>query len=217
MSKIPSDVLREKVEKLLHFSKEEKPRNFKESIELQVVLKQYDTQKDKRFNGSIRLPHLARPRQSVCVLGDQYHCEKAAAAGIPFHDTEYLKSLNKNKKLVKQLAQRYDAFLASESILKQIPRLLGPGLSKAGKFPSMITRQEDLEEKVAEIRSTVKFQLKKSVTLAVAVSHVDMSVEHIMDNIKMSVNLLVSLLKKTWQNVGTLHIKSTMGPPLSIY
>lgn len=41
--------------------------------------------------------------------------------------------LNKNKKLVKKLAKKHDAFLASETLIKQIPRLLGPGLSK-GQF-----------------------------------------------------------------------------------
>lgn len=49
-------------------------------------------------------------------------------------DVEGLKKLNKNKKLVKKLAKKYHAFLASESVIKQIPRLLGPGLNKAGKF-----------------------------------------------------------------------------------
>lgn len=49
-------------------------------------------------------------------------------------DVEGLKKLNKNKKLVKKLAKKYHAFLASEAIIKQIPRLLGPGLNKAGKW-----------------------------------------------------------------------------------
>ena len=43
--------------------------------------------------------------------------------------------MNKNKKLVKKLAKKYDAFLASEALVRQIPRLLGPGLSK-GTYPS---------------------------------------------------------------------------------
>lgn len=47
-------------------------------------------------------------------------------------DVEGLKKLNKNKKLVKKLAKKYHAFLASEAVIKQIPRLLGPGLNKAG-------------------------------------------------------------------------------------
>lgn len=49
-------------------------------------------------------------------------------------DVEGLKKMNKNKKLVKKLAKKYHAFLASEAIIKHIPRLLGPGLNKAGKF-----------------------------------------------------------------------------------
>jgi large subunit ribosomal protein L10Ae len=49
-----------------------------------------------------------------------------------------LDRLNKNKKLVKKLAKKYDAFLASEALIKQIPRLLGPGLSKGTTFaPSL--------------------------------------------------------------------------------
>ena len=50
-----------------------------------------------------------------------------------------LKKLNKNKKLVKKLAKKYDAFLASDALIKQIPRLLGPGLSKgeSDAFPTI--------------------------------------------------------------------------------
>ena len=49
-----------------------------------------------------------------------------------------LKKLNKNKKLIKKLARKYDAFVASDTLIKQIPRLLGPGLSK-GASPSYIS------------------------------------------------------------------------------
>ena len=44
-----------------------------------------------------------------------------------------LKKLNKDKKKVKKLAASYDAFLASDTLIKQIPRLLGPGLNKVCK------------------------------------------------------------------------------------
>ena len=49
--------------------------------------------------------------------------------------SEALKKLNKNKKLIKKLAKEYDAFLASPALIKQIPKIVGPGLNKAGKFP----------------------------------------------------------------------------------
>lgn len=44
---------------------------------------------------------------------------------------------------------------------RQIPRILGPGLNKAGKFPSVVTHNDNLSAKVDEIKATVKFQMKK--------------------------------------------------------
>lgn len=41
--------------------------------------------------------------------------------GYPHMDTEVLKKVNKNKKLVKKLAKKYDVFLASASLINQIP------------------------------------------------------------------------------------------------
>ncbi|EDL22569.1 mCG18533, isoform CRA_c, partial [Mus musculus] len=164
-----------------------------------------------------RLKSTPRPKFSVCVLGDQQHCDEAKAVDIPHMDIEALKKLNKNKKLVKKLAKKYDAFLASESLIKQIPRILGPGLNKAGKFPSLLTHNENMVAKVDEVKSTIKFQMKKVLCLAVAVGHVKMTDDELVYNIHLAVNFLVSLLKKNWQNVRALYIKSTMGKPQRLY
>merc|ERR1712076_341312 len=99
-----------------------------------------------------------------------------------------LKKLNKDKKLVKKLAKRYDAFIASDALIPQIPRLLGPGLNKAGKFPTLCSSSEQLDDKANEIRSTVKFQLKKVLCLGCAVAHVGMAPEEIRANCLMSIN-----------------------------
>jgi len=115
------------------------------------------------------------------------------------------------------LSKSYDAFLCSDTLIKQIPRLLGPGLNKAGKFPTMITHSDDLEQKVNDVKATIKFQMKKVLCLSVAVGNVDMTEEQLMENIRLAMNFLVSLLKKHWQNVKSLHIKSTMGKPQRLY
>ena len=165
----------------------------------------------------MKLPRIPRPNMSICVLGDAQHCEEAEKNGIASMTVEDLKKLNKNKKLIKKLAKKYNHFLASESVIKQIPRLLGPGLNKAGKFPTLCTHNEPLENKVNGIRSQVKFQLKKVLCLAVAVGNVEMSEREIFVNTQMSINFLVSLLKKNWQNVKSLYLKSTMGPPFRLF
>lgn len=58
-------------------------------------------------------------------------------------------------------AKKYDAFLASDALIKQIPRLLGPGLNKAGKFPGLLSHQESMIQKIDEVKGTIKFQMKK--------------------------------------------------------
>ncbi|XP_013784997.1 60S ribosomal protein L10a-like [Limulus polyphemus] len=215
-SKVNRDTIYECVNVVVENSKK-KQRKFVETVELQVALKNYDPQKDKRFSGTVKLKHIPKPKYSVCVLGDQQHCDEAKANGIPCMDSEALKKLNKNKKLVKKLAKKYDAFLASESLIKQIPRLLGPGLNKAGKFPTLLSHGESMVAKVDEVKATIKFQMKKVLCLAVAVGHVKMSEDELAQNINLAINFLVSLLKKNWQNIRSLHIKSTMGPPQRLY
>ncbi|KNA24100.1 hypothetical protein SOVF_018240 [Spinacia oleracea] len=216
MSKLQSEAVREAITGIASDAKE-KNRKFTETVELQIGLKNYDPQKDKRFSGSVKLPHIPRPKMKVCMLGDAQHVEEAERIGLQWMDVEALKKLNKNKKLVKKLAKKYHAFLASEAVIKQIPRLLGPGLNKAGKFPTLVTHQEPLENKVNEIKATVKFQLKKVLCMGVAVGNLSMEEKQIFQNVQMSVNFLVSLLKKNWQNVRCLYLKSSMGKPYRIF
>merc|ERR1719510_868335 len=195
MSKINIDTLKRGISDILEGAKE-KPRKIVETI---------------------KLPHAPRPRMKVCILGDAVHCEQAQKSGVPFKSVEDLKKLNKNKKLVKKLAQAFDAFLASQVLIPQIPRLLGPGLNKAGKFPTMCQHSDALENKVNEIRSMVKFQLKKVLCMGVAVGNVNMTPDELRMNCLMAINFLVSLLKKNWNNIKRLHIKSTMGKPFTIH
>lgn len=192
-------------------------RKFKETIEIQIKLRNYDAKKDKRFAGSIKLPNDIRAKHEVCILGDKQHCDEAKKLGLPFLDQEGMKKLNKQKKPVKKFALKYRAFLASESLIKQIPRIMGPGLSKYGKFPTVLSPNDDMQKKVAELKKTVRFQFKKEITLASAVGHIDQTEEEVLQNVTTAINYFVSLLKKNWQNVGTIVLKSTMGSPQYIY
>merc|ERR1712117_384342 len=134
MSKVPTEILRECVEAVKKGS-EEKPRKFLESVDLQIGLKNYDPQKDKRFSGTVKLRHIPRRKFRVCLLGDQQHIDDAKSKNIPAMSADDLKKLN----------------------------------------------------------------------------------DQLMENIRLAMNFLVSLLKKHWQNVKSLHIKSTMGPVQRLY
>ncbi|KAH0483605.1 MAG: hypothetical protein KVP17_004271 [Porospora cf. gigantea B] len=215
-SKLNVEQLKQAISTILLQSAEKK-RNFVETVELQIGLKDYDTQRDKRFAGTVKLPCIPKPRMRVCVFGDTKHCEEAEKLGLPHMDVEALKKLNKNSRLVKKLAGSYDAFLGSQVLIPQIPRILGPGLNKAGKFPTLITHNDDMAVKLQEVKASVKFQLKKVLCMNVAVGNVQMTEQQLLQNLSTAINFLVSLLKKNWQNVKVLHIKSTMGKPQQIF
>ena len=216
MSKLSIDTLKKAIAAILEGSTE-KPRKFTETVELQIGLKDYDTARDKRFAGTVKLPNVPRPRMKICVIGDAIHCEAAEKLGLEFRTLDDLKKLNKNKKMVKKLADSFDAFLASQTLITQIPRVLGPGLNKAGKFPTALAANDSIASKVADLQSQVKFQLKKVLCMGVAIGHVNMNGDELRQNSLMAINFLVSLLKKNWYNVKTLHMKSTMGKVQRIY
>jgi len=219
MSKVSAETLSEALQGILNFATKEHKRNFLETVELQVALKNYDPVRDKRFSGTIKLPVAPRPKFSVCILGNQKHCDEAKAANIPYLSVDDLTKLKKSGKLVKKLANQYHAFLASADLIKKIPRILGPGLNKAGKFPSVLGNNDNIQEKVNEQKASIKFQLKskKNMVLGVPIGNVGMNETELANNSNLAINFLVSLLKKNWQNIRKLYIKSTMGPSFRIY
>jgi large subunit ribosomal protein L10Ae len=81
----------------------------------------------------------------------------------------------------------------------------------------LIASNETVEAKVNEVKATIKFQLKKVLCLAVAVGNVQMTEDELVANITLAINFLISLLKKQWQNIKSIHVKTSMGKPHRLY
>lgn len=203
-----------------------KERKFLQTVELQVALKDYDPQKDKRFAGSVKLTHVPRPNLKICLIADQKHQDEAKALGIGTEGSRHakvevttldnLKKFNKDKKLIKKWAKKYYLLLATDSLVKKVPVVLGPILNRIGRFPAPVTHSEPLDKKLDDVKSSVKWQLKKVTNMNVAVGNQEMTDEELRSNIVMSLNFLVSLLKKGWHNMKSVHIKTTMGGSVKI-
>jgi large subunit ribosomal protein L10Ae len=215
-SKITNAMVLEAVQEMRAASK---VRKFVETVELQIALKDYDPSKDKRFVGSVRLPNCPRPTLKICLIADAKHQEEAKKTGVDIDitDLDTLKKFNKDKKLIKKWAKKYTLLLASDTVLKKVPVVVGPILNKIQRFPTVVSHVEPLAQKVADVRSSVKFQLKKVTCMATAVGRIDMSDEELKQNIMMSLNFLASLLKKGWHNLKKVVIKTTMGKPITLY
>lgn len=203
--------------------KKSNPGKFKQTVELQIALKDYDPQKDKRFNATVRLPNIPRENLKICLILDAKHQDEAKAAGygqegsaIEVTTLDNLKKFNKDKKLIKKWAKKYYLLLATDALVKKVPVVLGPILNRIGRFPQPLTHAEPLVKKVDDVKASVKWQLKKVTNLNAAVGNVEMSDEELRQNIVMSLNFLASLLKKGWHNMKAINIKTTMGGSVKV-
>ncbi len=124
---------------------------------------------------------------------------------------------DKKGKELKKWARKFKLLFISESLVRQLPKLGGPFLTKWGKFPTVIQTNDDVRAKIEEGLQTVKFQLKKVLCLGVAVANAALTEEQIRQNLNMSINYLVSLLKKGWNNIKSLYIRTTMGQPVKLF
>ncbi|KAJ7051022.1 60S ribosomal protein I1-a [Mycena amicta] len=180
-------------------------------------IQNYDPQRDKCFSGTVKLPNVPRPCMSICILADAADIDRAKQIELQYMSVNNLKNalsvlysvrLNKKKKLVKKLAKKYDAFLSSETLIKQIPHLSMPYLSQPVNSRPPISHAEDLSNKPNWL-----------LCLCVAIGQVQMTEDAVLSNVMLAINFLVSLLKKNLQNLNanTLHIKSTMGKPVRLF
>jgi large subunit ribosomal protein L10Ae len=108
-SKLSVSSVRGSIKELLADANGEKRRNFVETIELQIGLKNYDPQRDKRFSGTVkyvvrthlilcpdkvcasRLPHVPRPRMSICILADAADIDSAKQIELEYMSVDDLK------------------------------------------------------------------------------------------------------------------------------
>ena len=215
MSKITNALVLECIKDMRGKTKE---RKFKQTVELQVALKDYDPQNDKRFVGSVRLPNVPRPNLKICVICDQKHSDEIEKnkVGVDVTNMDALKKFNKDKKQIKKWAKKYSLLLATDTLIKKIPVVLGPVLNRIGMFPQPVTHNEPLEKKINDVKGSIKWQLKKVTCLNVAAGNEKMTDDELRQNIVMALNFLASLLKKQWHNLKAIHIKTTMGKSVKI-
>merc|ERR1712183_359695 len=180
--------------------------------------KDYDPQKDKRFVGTVKLPNLPRPNLKICIIADEKHKTEVNSQKLDISVTtlDELKKFNKDKKIVKKWAKQYDVLIASDTVLKRVPVVVGPILNRLQMFPTVVSHNQPLVISVSDMRATIKFQLRKVTCMGVAAGREDMTDDELRANIMMSLNFLVSLLKKGWHNLKTVNVKMSMGKPVKL-
>merc|ERR1711935_268774 len=208
MSKINQDALKKSIDWCRENRKE---RKYVETVDLQIMLRDYNPDKEKRFNSSVVLPNQAKQNVKVCVIGNVKHIDMCKTAGIPCIDLDGIKKFNKQGKPVKKWARTFDFLLVSDTLNKQVAAQIGKILSSVHKLPLILSEGEKPADKIKELLYSCRWRMKKVPWLAQGVGIDTLENESIRQNVNKSMNFLISLLPKGWQNIKTVHLKFTMG------
>ncbi|MDI6708935.1 MAG: 50S ribosomal protein L1 [Candidatus Thermoplasmatota archaeon] len=190
-------------------------RNFKESVELAVNLKDIDLSNPKnRIDLELALPKGRGKDIKVALFG----AGELAVKAKPYTRVISPEELDKlsDKKAAKALAEEYDFFLADASLMPTIGKKLGTVLGPRGKMPKPISPLADPVAIVNNLKSTVRIKSKESKTLHVPVGTKDMSSEDLAENIETVLKKLEESLERGKLNIGSVYVKTTMGKSVRI-
>lgn len=209
--------LEEKLNEVL--SKKEK-RNFTQSVELVINLKDVDVSKpEKRFTETIELPRGldGKPRKVAVIASGSLALEASRSPNVDkvFEKPE-IEALIGNKKAAKKLAREYDYFLVEASLMPTAARALGAALGSLGKSPIPIPPGANIDSLAAKYKRSVTVRLRKIPQVSCMIGTEDMQIQDLLENASTVINRVVEKLERKWANVKSIYIKTTMGQPVKL-
>ncbi|MEX2701648.1 MAG: 50S ribosomal protein L1 [Candidatus Baldrarchaeia archaeon] len=210
--------IKEIIEAVKEAKEKAKERKFKESIDLSISFKNLDLKKpENRISAEVTLPHPINKPVKVCVIASGDLEVRAKNEGIDsvLSRTDLEKFLS-DRKAAKKLAKQFDFFLAQVDLMPLVGRSLGPVLGPRGKMPKPIPPTADVKSLVEQYRRTVRIRMRNNPVVHVRVGTKDMEDEKIAENIKAVLEFLLEKLEKGMQNIKSIYVKTTMGPPVPI-
>ncbi len=211
---LPSrDVLKENIIKAVNYSK---PRNFKQSVELIVVLRDVDPKSPQgRIRATIFLPKGLGKDLKICVVADGEMAEKARAAGAHMVISKQ-ELLGLSRKDAKRIAQTCDWVLVRTDLMANAGRILGPALGPRGKIPVPVPPNVNIEAVIKRYNSAILLRNKDQPQLMAKIGSEDMAPEDLVENAYTILTQIESKLPNGAQNIEKIIVKTTMGPPIEV-
>jgi len=193
-------------------------RKFAQSVDLMIGLKDIDLKKtESRIAEEVVLPHgVGKPRK-VAMFAEGELARRARDAGVDLLlGREDIDGLQKDRKRAKQVADGYDSFIAQADLMPSIGKQLGPVLGPRAKIPKPVPPTADPRLIIERYRKTVRIRTREQPTLHVPVGVEGMTDEQLAENIQAVLDVIERKLERGFHQVGSLHVKTTMGKSVRI-
>jgi large subunit ribosomal protein L1 len=194
-----------------------KGRNFRQTIDVTFNLKEFDIKDQKnRVNEDVLLPNGRGRDLKICVIagGDMALRAKELRAGVL--NRQDLDSISQDKKKVKEIASEYDYFIAQVDMMSLVGRSLGSVLGPRGKMPKPVPPNASIDALIERLSKTVTIRTQRDQPIInSSVGTEAMEDGDLAENLRSLVEAVERSLPRAEQNIDSIVVKTTMGPPIT--
>jgi large subunit ribosomal protein L1 len=192
-------------------------RKFTQSVDLAILLKNVDLAVAKnRIDEDIILPKGRGKPATIGVFATGEGAQKAKKVADVVIQPDEFEKLQKDKRLFKRTVNNTTYFLAEAPLMANIGKSLGVVLGPRGKMPRPIPPGSDPAGPISNLRNTVKLRSKDKKVFHCVVGTEKMSVEDLAENVEAVLKRVESKLEHGRMNVGSVYLKTTMGPSVRL-
>lgn len=190
-----------------------KPRNFTQSIDVIINIKDLDVRKpENRFSEEVALPNGRGKEIKIGVIADGELALAAKNAGVDVViSKEDLQEFGKDIKAAKKVVNSVDSFIAQADMMPLVGRFLGRILGPRNKMPKPVPASARIEPLLERVQSTIKVGVKQQPSIQILVGTQDMDDEKLAENIEAVLAVLDRNLEKGRNQIKSMYIKATMG------
>ncbi len=190
--------------------KEASERNFVESVDLVINLKNLDMKNpNNRIKEEVILPEGLGDDVKIVVFAKGDLAERAKTMGVTVLSEGDIDKLGKSKSEAKKIAREYDFFLAEPQFMALIGRKLGQILGSRGKMPSPAV--SDIEGMIKRLKRSVRLNTKDNLTFHAKIGKTSVESEKLAKNFEAIVDRVISMLNDGKANIRSIYLKTTMG------
>lgn len=197
--------------------KDSKKRNFLESVELAVNLKDVDLSDPRnRIQDEIILPKGRGKLIKVGLFGSSEMAVKVKDVADLIIQPEEIEEISESKAKAKKMLAEYDFFVAEAPLMPIIGKRLGVILGTTGRMPRPVQPGSDPTQIINNLKRSVRIRTKDRMTFHIPIGTKDMSPEDLAENLDAILKRITSKLDRGEMNIKSAYLKTTMGPAVEV-
>ncbi|WP_456482842.1 50S ribosomal protein L1 [Methanopyrus kandleri] len=212
---ITEEDLIEPLRKVVEYSP---PRRFLETVDMIVNVKGVDlSDPSQRIDKEVVLPHGRGKPVNVCVIAEGEMAREAEEAGATVINREKLEELAENVREAKKIARRHEFFYAQVDLMPDVGRVLGPVLGPRGKMAKPVPPNADIRALIERAHRTARVRMRDQPVIHTVIGARNMEPEQLAENAMAVLREITSELEKSWAQIDSVYVKTTMGPAERVY